>query len=194
GFGAAVAPDLVAFVVVDDVLHHIDAPLRAEDVVVHVDRAVVLLAAAAERLHAVGIFIDHSHVVEDVPVFWLGAGLPAARAAARDGILVPHRPGRLVEAVDVLFDVEIARQPREVEPVANLPFHVGPAGLPRVVPQAVRVVAGLHGDDVADRALVDLGKRGPHSQVVAVAQPGHDREPFRFSQLTTLDHRADAPG
>ena len=36
-----------------------------------------------------------------------------------------------VEIVDVLFADVVAGQPGEVEPVSQLPFHVGPARLPQ---------------------------------------------------------------
>ena len=57
---------------------------------------------------------------------------------ASNRIFVLHDPGADIEIVDVLLDVEVARQPGEVVPVAHLPFHVGPVGLAWLNPDAVR--------------------------------------------------------
>ena len=48
---------------------------------------------------------------------------------ARCGGSLAHRPGRLVETVDVLLVVEVAGKPDEVLPVAQLVFHLRPVGL-----------------------------------------------------------------
>ena len=106
---------------------------RPEDVVVHVIVAAVDLPAGAERLDPVGIFVDDAEMVVDVAGFGAGAGLPAADPGATHGRLVAHRPGDFVQTVDVLLDVEVAREPGETVPVAELKLHVGP----------VRPVAGI---------------------------------------------------
>src|SRR5207244_1754429 len=123
-----------------------------------VDRDLVLaahlLAGVAEDFRAVGVFIDDGEVVVDVAELGTGADLPAAHAVAAHRILVAQGPGADVEVVDVLLDVEIARQPGEVIPVAHLPFHVGPVFLPRKHPDAATQVVRLQGTDVPDGAVV----------------------------------------
>ena len=185
---------LLAGGVVGHVSHHVDTSLGPENMIGHVHGAAVLLPAAAERFDAVGVFVDDGHVVEDVPVLRGRAGLPTARAAAGDRVLVAHRPSRLIEAVDVLLDVEVTGEPGEIEPVADLPLHVAPGRLPRVHPQTVGVVAGLHGDDIADDPVMKLRERGAFGRIVAVAQSGNDRQPFGLRLLAGLDDRAHSAG
>ena len=58
----------------------------------------------------------------------------------------------------MLLDVVVAGEPGEVEPVAHLPLHVGPALLAGAVPERAGVVVALQGDDVADGAVVDAAR------------------------------------
>ena len=70
------------------------------------------------------------------------------RPTASIGVLVLHRPGHLVEAVDVLLDVESPDSQVKSVPVAHLPFHVAPAGLANHRPGFAGqrgVVVGLQG-------------------------------------------------
>ena len=90
-----------------------------------------------------GVLVDDREVVVDVAVLRPGAHLPAAHADGLDRVLVLHHPGADVEEVDVLLDVEVAREPGEVVPVAHLVLHVGPVRLPRLGPAAAAVVVGL---------------------------------------------------
>src|SRR5262249_3413091 len=90
-------------------------------------------------------------------------------------VLVAHRPGHLIEAVHVLLDVKIARKPGEVEPVAHLPFHIAPALLASAMPERAGVVIALHGNDVADGAVVDAGEGFAHGRVITPAQARDDR-------------------
>src|SRR5207302_7569074 len=66
--------------------------------------------------------------------------LPAPHADSPDRVLVLHHPGAEVEEVDVLLDVEVAGEPGEVVPVPHLVGHLGPVGLPGLVPSATAVV------------------------------------------------------
>ena len=111
-----------------------------------------------------------------------------------DGILVFHRPRTNIEEVDVLLDVEVARQPGKVVPVPHLVQHVGPVGLARLGPATAAVVVGEERLHRTDRPVVDAPYRLPKAVVVADAEAGHDRQPFFLGQLATRQHRLDARG
>src|SRR5262249_11398393 len=143
----------------------------------HVVGAVGLLAAHAEALDAVAVLVGDGHVVVDVAELRAGAHLAAARAVAARRVLVAHHPGHLVQAVHVLLDVEVARQPGEVQPVAQLPLHVAPALLAGPVPQRAGVVGALQGEDVPDGVVVDPAHHLAQAGVVAPAQPRDDGQP-----------------
>src|SRR5579872_5055491 len=142
--------------------------------------AAVDLAARTIRPDAAGVFINDAEVVIYVPRFFTCAGLTAAGTGAPQGGLVAHRPSDLIEAVHMLFDVEIARQPGKSIPIAQLEFHLAPLGLTWKLLERLSVIRGLYGDDVSQSALQDLCKRGPHAGVIAPAQPRHDRQPLLF--------------
>ena len=112
------------------------------DVGADVVLAALLLPAIGEQLRAVGILVDHGEVVIDVPVLRPGAHLPAAQAHGPNGVFILRHPGADVEEVDVLFDVEIARQPGEVVPVPHLPGHIAPLRQPRLDPDRAAIVVG----------------------------------------------------
>ena len=158
----------------------------------HVVLAARLLPAVADELRAVGVLVDHGEMVVDLAVLRAGEHLPAAHADGLDGILLLHHPGADVEEVDVLLDVEVARQPGEVVPVAHLVEHVGPVGLPRLGPAAAAVVVGEERQDLADRPVVDAPDGLAEAVVVAEAEAGDDREPLRLGQLAALEHGVDA--
>ena len=94
----------------------------------------------------------------------------------------------------MLLDVEVARQPGEVVPVAHLVEHLGPAGLLRLVPAAAAIVVGEERQHLADRTVVDAPDGLAEAVVVAEAQAGDDREPLRRGQLAALEHGVDAGG
>src|SRR5690349_9652271 len=84
------------------------------------------LAAHAHHSRAVRIFVLNGEVVVYVTIGGIGADLAAAHAVGADGVGV-HGPVDDVDVMDMLFDDVIAGEPGEIEPVAQLPFHVGPA-------------------------------------------------------------------
>ena len=153
-------------------------PLGPQHLGAHVVLAARLLPAIADELRPVGVFVDDGEMVVDVAVLRLGEHLPAAHADGLDRVLVLHHPGADVEEVDVLLDVEVAREPGEVVPVAHLVVHVGPVGLARLGPAAAAVVVGEQRDDLADRPVVDAPDGLAEAVVVAQAEAGDDREPF----------------
>ena len=169
-------------------------PLRAHHLDAHVVLAARLLPAVAEEPGAVGVLVDDGEVVVDVAVLRAGAHLPAAHADGLDRVLLLHDPGADVEEVDVLLDVEVARQPGEVVPVAHLVSHVGPARLPRLVPAAAAVVVGQQRDDLADRAVVDAPDRLAEAVVVAQAQARDDREALRLRPARSVSSTERTPG
>src|SRR5690348_895209 len=94
-------------------------------------------------------------MVEDMPKFGLDSHLASADAEGLDRRFVLQHPGGLIEDMDLLLDDVIAREPGEVEPVAQLPLHVAPLALARIVPEGAAVVVGVDGDDLADGAVVN---------------------------------------
>src|SRR5436853_540488 len=92
--------------------------------------------------------------------------------------LVAHSPGDFIQAMDMLFDIEVAGRPSEVLPVAKLPFHVAPFRLARELLQRVGVIGRLNRDDVADCAFMNLLERGSHSVIVSPAQARDDSQVF----------------
>ena len=94
--------------------------------------------------------------------------------------------------MDGLLDEMIAREPREIEPVAKLPFHVGHVGLARDHPEAAGVVGRLHGEDVANIPSQDAAKCFAHARVVAPAKAGDERKILLLRFLDRLEHRAHA--
>ncbi len=154
---------------------------------------VVLLPAKAEATDAVRVFVHARHVIEDVAELGAGAHLPAPQAEAFDRLLIAQRPGHFVEAMDVLLGVEVARKPGEIEPVAQLPFHVAPGRLANFMPQSVGVVSGLNGNNVANGTVVNALKRLPFTFVITVAETGDDAEPLPLG-LGAGRHHAAHPG
>src|SRR5207249_5264671 len=82
------------------------------------------LPAHAEDVHVVGILVVAGEVIEDVAELRRGADLPAAHADNLERMRADG-PVTDVEVVDVLFADMVAREPGEVQPVAQLPFQVG---------------------------------------------------------------------
>src|SRR5690606_18959891 len=94
-----------------------------------------------------------------------------------------HHPREFVEAVEELFGDVVAAEPREVEPVADLPLHVAPLRRAAAVPQTAGDVGALQRDDVADRAVVHAADELAFLVLVAVAEPRHDREALLAREL-----------
>ena len=89
----------------------------------------------------------------------------------------------------MLLDVVVARQPGEIEPVANLVLHLAPLGLAAAVPEVAGIVVLLDGDDVADRAVLNALHRLADAFLVPPAQPGDDGQLLFLRQLVRLDDR-----
>src|SRR5262249_19808477 len=165
---------------------------RAHHEIGDVVGAVGLLAAHAKALDAVGKFVGDRHVVVNVAELTARADLAAARAVTAFRVLVAHHPAHLVQAVDVLLDVEVAGQPGEIQPIPQLPLHVAPALLARPVPQRAGVVGTLQSNNVADGVVVDPPDDLPHAGVVTPAQPRNDRQPVLAGLRAGSEHRPDA--
>src|SRR5690349_18686397 len=117
-------------------------------------------------------------MVKDIPIFRPRANLPPADADGAYRILVSQQPRADVEVVDVLLDVEVARQPCEVVPVAHLPVHVGPVGLTGMEPNSAAIVVGLQGVNLAQFAGMNPADEFPKADRVPQAKSGHDRKTF----------------
>ena len=162
---------------------------RADDPLGDVRRRAVDLAAHRKHVHAVRVLEVDREVIVDVPVRGIGAPLTPAHA---DGLhwMRAERPVRHVDVVDVLLHDVVSRQPREVEPVPDLPLDVGPLRLPRLHPQTALVPINLGRDDVADGAVVDALHRRPVTCVVAPLRSGHDGEALLGGEIGRGDHGA----
>src|SRR5262249_21210564 len=94
-------------------------------------------------------------------------------------------------------DGQVAGEPQEIGPVAELPFQVAPAGPPLAAVaerQARAVVGRVDGADVADGPLLDLLTDRPVGVAVAPAEAGQDAELFLRGQLGGLQEGANARG
>src|SRR6266581_659914 len=140
-------------------------------------RRVLDLAPHALHPRPARILEFDGEVIEDVAIGGVGARLAPTHAHRLHGMCAEH-PVRHVDVVHVLLHDVVARQPREVEPVPDLPLHVGPRRLTRVHPQAALVPVDLAADEVADAAVVDALDRRAVARVVAPLRAGHDGEPF----------------
>src|SRR5262249_55353599 len=151
-----------------------------------------LLAAGGEQLRPALVLVGDREVVVDVAVFRPGPLLPAAGADGLGRVTVLHRPRAGVEQVDVLLDVEVARQPGEVVPVAHLPDHVAPVALTRLDPDRPTVVGRLQDEDLADGAVTDPPDGLAEAFIIAHAQAGDDRQALRLRPLAGGQDGADA--
>src|ERR1051326_1821757 len=123
-------------------------------------------------------------MVVDVAVLRAGPPGAPARSGRRDRIFVLERPGRQIELVNVLLDVEIAREPGEVIPVAHLPFHVGPLGFAGLDPDRSAQIVELNGFDVADGAVVNALHDLAVSERVPVTKARYHGQSFLLGRLT----------
>src|SRR5690606_30777759 len=170
---AAIAPGLLTrdvHAAARDMQH----ALCAVDRVGYIDDARVLLPAATERGHVVLEDVFDREMIVYVAVHRVGPKEPSARAGCADRVLVSHRPDDFIDAVDVLLGDVISAEPGEVEPVAELPFHVAPAFLAGLHPKTSREIAASSGDDVADATAKYFVKGRLHCRVIAPAQAGDD--------------------
>ncbi len=120
------------------------------------------------------------------------AHLSSPEAERLDGRFVVHDPSGLVEAVDVLFDVVIAREPGEVLPVANLRLHLAPLRLTGEELERIGVVIDVEGDKVADGPVVNPLDRLAFGRFIAIAQSRHEREALLLGFFARLQNAAHA--
>ncbi len=92
--------------------------------------------------------------------------------------------------MDVLLDDVVAGEPVPVDPVADHPLHVGPAVLPRAIPQGALISERAYRQHVADgaveHAIAHFDARGLATQLRA----GHHRESLGRG---VLGRRQDGP-
>ena len=112
----------------------VDPALGADHVLADVVVAAGDLAGHRQHLHAARVLEVDREVVVDVAEGRIDPLLAAAHAHRRHRRLADG-PLEHVDVVDVLLDDVVARQPGEVQPVADLPLGVGPGRLPGLEPQ-----------------------------------------------------------
>ena len=125
----------------------------------------------AEHMHAIGVLEVAHVVIVDVAVDFRARPPRHAARGDRAHRVRAHDPIDHVDVVQVLLHHLVAADPHELVPVAVLELHVGPLGIAhgRVielggnVPAKVQDRPAVHGpvgvrrDDIADRAVLDLG-------------------------------------
>jgi len=149
------------------VFENAGAALGAKEDVVHVPRTAGYLTAVRVNVYAAGILVGDGMVVVDVPCLGSRHCRPPIPHARRGGCRA--FPRRLVEAMDVLFGVEIAGKPDEVLPVAQLILHLGPFRLPRIISERRGQVSLLDALDFADGPIENALHRLLHAVIVAPA-------------------------
>ena len=92
----------------------------------------------------------------------------------------------------VLFDDVIAREPGEVQPVAQLPLDVAPRRLAILLPESALVPRAARGEDLSDPAVLDALQRLEVPGLVAALRARRDAEPFRPGLVGEGEHLADA--
>src|SRR5262249_11717852 len=155
--------------------------------------AILLLSAHEVDTDAARIFVEYGEMVVHVAELVTGALLPSAGGKRLHRMHVALHPGRFVEAVNRLFVDVIARQPAEVEPVADFVFHAAPIGLVAAVPERRRDVTGLDADGVADRLVLGDATDGfDNGRMIPPAQARNDRQILRLRLGTGIEDAADA--
>ena len=166
---------------------------RAGDGLADVAGATLDLPAHAQAADAVGVFVLHREVVVDVTELRPGPRLPAAHAHALDRVRL-QGPVDHVQVVDVLLANVVARQPAEIQPVADLPFHVGHLRRAVGVPQRPLVPVAAGRGDGADLAAVDAAQRLEIAGLVVPLQPRDDAQAAAVGFVVQGQHRAHAGG
>src|SRR5262249_39045307 len=136
-------------------LDEVGLSLAPQHLDAHVVLAPRLLPAVAHEPRTIRVLVDYGEVVVNLAVFRAREDLAATHAHGFHRVHLSHGPGADVEVVHVLLDVEVARQPGEVVPVAHLVEHLGPAGLLRLRPSAAPIIVGEERQDFADCTVVD---------------------------------------
>ena len=93
----------------------------------------------------------------------------------------------------MLFDDDVAGEPRPVHPVADHVFHVGPARLRHAIPERALVPDGPHRSDVADRAVAHALLNFDARQLATELRAGHDAE-ARLEARSAVFISAGTPG
>ncbi len=126
-----------------------------------------------------------------MPEFRVGAELTSAHAGRLDRRGAQH-PVRDVDVVDVLLDNVIAREPCEVQPVAQLPLGVGPRRLTVAVPQAALIPEHLARHDLADRAIFNPSDRRLVIRLMTALGADADAQALLQREFVRGEHRAHA--
>ncbi len=190
GPGAGHSPVRFAF---DAEIENDGATLCADDDVVDVPGAAGDLAAIGVDVDAVRILVGDGVVIVDVALLGIAALTPTD-APGPHGRLLAESPGGFVEAVDVLLGIEIAGEPDEVLPVAQLMLHFGPLRLPRPIGKRGGQVGLLDALDFADGAVVDALHHLTDSAVIPPAEAGNEVQVLLFRLLDRGHDAADAGG
>src|SRR5688572_11388411 len=133
-------------------------------------------------------------VVVDVAVFGSGADLAPTNTIRAHRVFVFHDPGTEIEHVNVLFDIEVAGEPREVIPIAHVIFHVGPFRLAWLYPDRAAKVIRLKRPNMAERPFMDALNDFAMAIRIADSQAGDDGQIFLSCSFADREHFAHARG
>ena len=172
--------------------------LGALHVLGHAVPAVADVAALAEHVAAIRVFVLDGVVVKNLAVVDAGTNLAAAQSLAtrRMGALNPVDD---VKIVDVLLIDVVAAQPDEVVPVAHLVFHLGELASSSLLkalavthPYAAAVPVGTCGDDIADGTVLNALDDFLIAKLMMALQANADLKVFLFGLCGGGQHLADA--
>ena len=191
GFFSVRLPNDVA-VEVDDVLSQsVGAAFGTENAAFVFVEAAVDLTAERMDFNAVGIVERNAHLIVDIAVSRL-FNAESTSAAAPGGFRFAENPECLVERVNVLFEVVVARQPGEVVPVAVLEHHFGVAVMLWTSPKTSGEVGALDFANVANQAVENLIHGGDNAFVITPAQTGNNGQAFFRRFLAAFQEGANA--
>ena len=122
-------------------------------------------------MNVVGILVNDFEVVKNVAILFRCPGLPTPMSDGFERGLIFHRPSQFIDCVNGLLDDVVAGKPGEIEPIADLPFHVGPACLARPGPEPACIVNAVMGTDVADGAFVNFLEESALGEIIPPAKP-----------------------
>ena len=150
--------------------------------------AIIHLPALAEHPDTVFILVLDRKMVVNMAVILIGAGLATAQAVSADRVTLEH-PVDDVEIVDVLFDNMVSGKPGKIIPIAELPFHVRPAGLTFDHPDDAAIPISAAIKHLTDGAILQALDGFVIAEEMAALCPGGNAQTLLSGQFTRFNHQ-----